>query len=293
MRKRFLTLLLLASCSTPPLRKAVPGDLLTFEGKHLERGPVGFGPAELAALPRRTLQGVDPRSGRAGAFEGVDLQAVLLDWIPLKRGADLVVFHGAGGLRVAVPMNALRQHRPVLATVAGGKPVGEWDPGAGPLLLAWPSLESPGLDTDPRQRWWWVRGVTRIDVVAWQEAYGKALRVPPGARDEARLGAEVFASQCLHCHRLRGVGGEAGPDLTAAPAAPSGDALATLLRGHLAARSGMASAPDPGPAAAAQVDSFLQALRVAGPDRPQDEVKEPEQLPPRPPPPAGAYPPRS
>jgi len=286
-----VALLLLASCASPPIRKAAPGDLLTVEGKQVERGPIGFGAAELAAVPRRTLRGVDPRTGRGAAFEGVNLQELLADWLPLRRGADLVVFHGAGGVRVAVPFNAIRQNRPVLATLANGQPIAAWDEGAGPFLLAWPNVEAPGLDTDPRQRWWWLRGVTRVEVVAWQEGYGKALRVPPGARDEARLGAEVFANQCMHCHRLRGVGGVAGPDLASSPGGQSPEALASLLRGHAAARSGMASAPDPSPTAAEQVGAFLQAVGTAGPDRPQDEVREPERAPLRPPPPAGALPP--
>jgi hypothetical protein len=277
---RLLALAALCACgSGPPVRPAAPGDALTFDGR-LERGPIGFAAAELAGLPQRTLQGVDPRSGRAATFAGVHVQALLGEWVAPRRGADVAVFHGRGGIRVAVPFNAIRQSKPALAIAADGRPVGEWDAGAGPLLLAWPTAEAPGLDTDPRQRWWWVRGVTRVEVAAWQEAYGRALRVPAGARDEARPGAETFASQCIHCHRLRGAGGEAGPDLTSWLEGRPAGALARALRGHLAARSGIASAPDLAPGAVAQLEAFLQAVHLSGPDRPQDEVGEPERAPP-------------
>ncbi|HEY7726459.1 MAG TPA: c-type cytochrome [Anaeromyxobacteraceae bacterium] len=274
MRKPvLLALAALAACSRTPVRKAVPGDLLVVEGK-VEKGPLGFAAGDLAALPRRTVRGADPAAGRVGSFAGPSLAELVVERLPLRPGVDVVVLHGRGGLRVPVPLNALRQSRPVLATEAEGRPLDGWAGGSGPLLVAWPDAEAPGLDTDPRIRWWWVRGVARLEMASWAEKYGRALRVPLGAGDDARRGADLFASQCLHCHRIRGQGGEVGPELTAAPLA--GGRLERTLPGHLAAVGG--GAPELPGAAASQVAAFIAAVQAAAGDRPQDEpAPEPER----------------
>lgn len=289
MRKRFLVLLATLSCSGFPLRKAAPGDALVVDGK-LEHGPAGFTLRELAALPGRTVRGLDPRVGRAATFQGVALLPLLAEDLPLQRGVDLLVIHGAGGYQAAVPLNAIRQSRPVLALQADGQPLDQWSAGAGPLMLAWPDLEAPGLDTDPRHRWWWVRGVARLEAASWQEGYGRALRVPPGAADEARPGAEVFAGQCMPCHSLRGRGGTVGPDLSSWPSAGEAEKLAAALRGHVAPRAATPAAPEVPPAQVRQLAAFLHAVALTEADRPQDEIKEPAPRPPLAPPPPGGVP---
>jgi mono/diheme cytochrome c family protein len=134
-------------------------------------------------------------------------------------------------------------------------------------------------------RWFWVRGVTRIDFAIWQEGYGRALRVPPGASDEARRGADAFGSQCIHCHKLRRQGGEAGPELTLLLAQGDDARLMAVLPGHLAARSGLPAAPEIAPSTARELLGYLRAVARAGQDPVvSEEVKE---LPPYRPPPPG------
>lgn len=263
MRTRFLALLALAGCAGVGLHEAVPGDALVFEGR-LERAPLGLSPAELAALPPARVRGTDPWTGAPATFTGAPVALFLEDGgLPLGRGADLLAFHGAGGRRAAVPVNAVRQLRPVLAAEEDGRPVG------GPLdgrLLAWPDLDAPGLATDPRVRWWWLRGVKRVEALSWMESDGKALRVPPGAGDEARRGAGDFATSCMTCHRIRGQGGTAGPELTRFLGSGGPPRLTALLPGHLAARSGQPGVPDLPAAAAGRIAAFLEAVARSGED---------------------------
>ncbi len=274
----------IAACSGPSIRRAQPGDVLTIGGK-LRGGPAGLSAADLAGLPRRTVRGSDPRVGREAVFSGPAVAPLLADRLPLQPGVDLLVFVGRGGYRAAVPFNAIRQSQPVLADQVDGRPVEEWAAGSGPFVLAWPDAEVPGLDTDPRHRWWWVRAVTSLELASWREVYGRALRVPPGAGDEARHGADTLASQCIHCHRLRGQGGEAGPELTDLGAGGDvAERLTRALAGHLAAKSGVPGTPELGPAAIREVAAFLGAIHLAA-ERPQDEVREPEAPPAARPPP--------
>jgi len=287
-----LLLAVLGSCSAwPKLRPAATEDVLRVDGL-VEKGPFGFTAAELAKLERRTLRGVDPRLGREAAFAGAALVPLLTEGLPLQRGADTALFHGRGGYLAAVPLNAIRQSQPVLADEAEGRKLEEGSPGSGPLLLAWPDAEAPGLDTDPRHRWYWVRGVERIELASWQDTLGRALRVPLGASGEARLGADLFARQCLHCHRLRGRGGTVGPELTRALTEKPALDVPALLASHLGPRSGMTGAPELTPAGAQQVAAFLRVVALAGPDRPEDEVKPPAPRPQQPVRPVPGPPPR-
>jgi mono/diheme cytochrome c family protein len=256
------------------VRPPAAGDLLVVEGK-VEKGPLGFSPGDLAALPRRTLRGVDPAAGRAATFAGASLADLVADRLPLEPRVDTVVLHGRGGYRVAVAINAIRQSRPVLATEADGLPLDVWAGGSGPLLVAWPDAEAPGLETDPRIHWWWVRGLARLELARWAEKFGRALRVPLGASDDARQGADLFASQCLHCHRVRGRGGEVGPELGAAPL--DRVRMEGALPAHLAKSGGPGTPPLPG-AAARQVVAFLAAVQATGGERQPDEPPpEPER----------------
>lgn len=277
-----LLLALLVSCSGwPKLRPPGAEDVLRVEGL-VEKGPFGFSAAELAKLERRTLRGVDPRLGREVSFAGASLAPLLTEGVPAQRGVDTALFHGRGGFVAAVPLNAIRQSQPVLADQAEGRALEEALPGSGPLLLAWPDAEAPGLDTDPRHRWYWVRGVERIELGAWQDTVGRAVRVPLGASGDARLGSDVFARQCFHCHRLRGRGGTAGPELTRALADRPTLDVAGQLVSHLGPRSGIPGTPELTPAAVQQVAAFLRVVALAGPDRPEDEVKPPAPRPPLP-----------
>ena len=280
MRTRFLALLALGGCAGVAFHEAVPGDALTFEGR-LDRAPLGLSPADLEALPPARIRGTDPATGREATFAGAAVAPLLEDGgLPLKRGADLLAFHGAGGRRAAVPVNAVRQMRPVLAAEEDGRTVG--GPADG-RLLAWPDVDSPGLATDPRLRWWWLRGVKRVEALSWEEADGRALRVPPGAGDDARRGADAFATSCMTCHRIRSRGGTTGPELTRFLAGAEPGRLPGLLAGHLSARSGQPGVPDLPAAAVGWIASFLRAVALADDGQPPgEEIREPEVRPPPP-----------
>lgn len=278
MRTRLLLAAALLACSSarPFVTRGAP--VVTFEGK-VEAGPAVLGVVDLEALPRRAFEAVPPGGGRV-RFEGLSLAPLLGDTLELGHEADTAVFHGEGGRAAAVPLVTIKQLKPVLADKVAGAAIAGWRREAAPLQLAWPNLDAPGIDSDPRLRWWWVGGVRRVELVSWVATYGKALRVPPGASDAARLGAEVLATSCLGCHRLRGVGGTRGPVLTSALVAGEARAVARRLRAHLQRTSGVASAPELTPTAVGQAIAFLHAVELAA--QPEDEIKEPEPIEPPP-----------
>ena len=246
--------------------------VVTFEGR-LERSPAVVGAEDLRALPRRTFEAAPP-AGAPARFAGLALAPLLADSLSLTRDADTAVFHGEGGRVAAVPLSAVRRLKPVLADEVDGAAVAAWRREAAPLVLAWPAREAPGIESDPRYRWWWVGGVRRVELLSWRASYGKALRVPPGAPDAARLGADVLGASCLACHRLRGAGGTRGPELTAALVRGDLGPLASRLRGHLRQVSGAADAPELTPAQLGLAAAFLRAVELAAP--PEEEIQESE-----------------
>ena len=274
MRTRLALAAALLACSAgkPYVTRGEP--VVTFAGK-VEMGPAVLGTMDLEALARRKFEAVPPGGERA-RFEGLALSPLLGDTLELAREADTAVFHGDSGRAAAVPLVSIRQLKPVLADKVDGAEITTWRPGAAPLQLAWPNLDAPGIDSDPRMRWWWVGGVRKVELVSWIATYGKALRVPPGASDAARLGADVLANSCLGCHRLRGVGGTRGPELSAGLVKADTTALSARLRVHLQRVSGVASAPEVTPAAVGQVVAFLRAVELAA--RAEEEFKEPEKI---------------
>ena len=273
MRTRLLLAASLLACSSARQFPTRGEPVVSFEGK-VERGPHVVGTDDLKTLTRRAFKATTPSGGAPVRFEGLSIAPFLGDRIELKHEADLALFRGEGGMVAAVPLTSVRQLKPVLADTVDGAPVSGWRKEAAPLQLAWPVEEWPGIESDPRLRWWWVGAVTKVELVSWNATYGKALRVPPGASDVARLGADVLGTSCMGCHRVRGAGGTRGPELTAA-LAPEPTAFATALRDHLRRASGQSSAPETTPAAAGQVLAFLRAIELAA--RPEDEVKEPER----------------
>ncbi len=289
MRTPSLALLAFAAavaCRSAPRPREPRGDVVfTLEGK-VENGPFRFGAADLAALPQRTFTAREPRSGALASFEGVSLAAILQE-AELQKDVDTLTIRGASGYAVPVPLISVKQLRPVLAGRAAGRPVAEWARGkgaalAGPLL-AWPNVDAPGLESDPRARSWWASGVVAASVDVWERTYGRVLRTPAGASDEARLGAGVFATQCLACHRLRGVGGTVGPDLTRALGSRSPDAFAASVRDHARAMDGPAVL-EAGGEALRRVARYLEIMQTAPPPPEEPKTEEPRPPEPRPPP---------
>jgi hypothetical protein len=266
MRNLLLAIALLAcACAGSRAHKAAGEAVLTIAGK-VEQGPYTFNRADLKTLPRRSFRAVPPAAQAPLKYDGVAVAAVLADVIEVGKGADTVLFFGKDGYVMPVPTAAIRQLRPVLADVVADAPEAS-------LLLAWPNVDQPGIDSDPRMRWWWVPGVTRVELQSWSATYGRALRVPTGSSDDARLGSDAFAVQCMACHRLRAVGGTRGRDLTQIAAKRDPQALAAEMRVHLAQVGPPGN--EPAPAAIRQIAAFLREVDVAG-VRSDEEIQPPE-----------------
>ncbi|GAO02775.1 c-type cytochrome [Anaeromyxobacter sp. PSR-1] len=252
MRKPTVLLLVLAACSSGPrLPHVTPSETEVEVRGAVKGGPYPLGRAELAALPQRSVRGLDPESGRAATWEGTALAALVSDRVERTRGADVVIVRTRDRRAVPVPLTLVRQLQPVLADRADGQPLPE-------RVIAWPTFDQRGLETDPRARLWWARGVVALELANSFTTYGRALAVPDGAADGARLGADRFGARCIGCHRVRKAGGEAGPNLSRLTDRMTADALYARMR---AGHPGWSDGPeDPGPAAARQVWSFLRAV---------------------------------
>lgn len=227
MRKLgFFLLVPLAACSSkehlPRVAQGAP--VLEVRGA-IKGGPHALGRADLEKIPRLKVRGVDPRTGRAAEYEGPSLAVLVSDRVELRRGADTVVVRTADRSAVPIPLPLVRQLKPVLADRMDGVRIT-------PAELAWPTAEQRGLATDPRAASWWARDVVALELVDWQRTFGPALAPPEGAQDDARRGAGVFAESCISCHRVRGQGGERGPDLTTVASRMAQQRFAELLPSH-------------------------------------------------------------
>lgn len=275
----------LLACAGPRPRPPKGEVVVTFEGK-IEHGPYRFGKDDLPALPRRSFKAVPPSTTAQASFDGMLVSSVISDEMEISKGVDIAVFHGQDGYVAPVPIAAMRQLKPILADKVNGGAVADWNKAAAPLQLAWPNVDEPGIDTDPRMRWWWVGGVRKVEMQSWVATYGRALRVPQGSSDDARLGAEAISVSCLACHKVRGVGGTRGPALRGASIPGDAEAFASSMREHLSKVTGSQSAPETSGVATRQIAAFLRAIELAG-SRPEDEA--PLEQPPPPPRTPGGY----
>ncbi len=272
MRTRLVPIaaaLALAACGGGPrLPRQPTGETLLAVRGLVKGGPYLLGRKDLEALPRARLRGIDPHTGREAEYEGVSLSKVVTDRLDLKKGADVLVVRTSDHEAVPVTLWVVRQFRPVLAYSMDGAPLPK-------LVLAWPNVEQSGLWTDPRAIDWWAQDVVALELADWEKTYGRALRLPPGAPDDARLGAEQYGYRCISCHRVRGVGGERGPELTLAAAKLSPDAFARAVQAH---RLWPQARPEaaPAPEVVARVDAFLRIVAAVAPteEPPEPEGKE-------------------
>jgi mono/diheme cytochrome c family protein len=259
--------LVLAGCSVGSrLPRTASGPTVLQVQGDVKGGPFQLGEADLAALPQRTVRGVDPASGagKETRFSGVDLAEVLSERLELTGEADTVVFRTADRMAVPVPFSVVRQLRPVLFDRADDVRVESRG-------VAWPTFAQQGLSSDPRAPGWWAHGVTAIEVVSGARTLGKALHVPEGAPPGARAGAAVYGARCVSCHQLRGRGGLRGPDLTRATDRLAPADLRRVLAGHPGWR--IPGQAEPTAQDAAQLDTFLRttAAYAALPDPRPDE----------------------
>ncbi len=270
MRKLgFFVVAALAACASKEHlpRSAQGAPVLEVRGA-IKGGPHALGRADLDALPRLKVRGVDPRSGRLAEWEGASLAVLVNDRVELRRGADTVIIRTADGVATPIPLQMIRQWKPVLADRMDGTRVT-------PSEIAWPTAEQRGLATDPRAGSWWARGVVALELVDWQRTLGPALSPPDGAGDAARRGAGVYAESCICCHRLRGQGGERGPDLTSVASRLAPRRFTELLPAHPGwserrLRGG-------GEEAGSDVWAFLRAVAAA--PTPADEAVAAERAP--------------
>ncbi|HET8539250.1 MAG TPA: c-type cytochrome [Anaeromyxobacter sp.] len=255
MRKSWIVLGLLAGCTgAPRLPHTAQGDTVLEVRGALKKGPYALGRGDLGRLPRRTLRGLDPATGRTASWEGVSVAAIVSERVDLATGADTVIVRTADRAAIPIPLTLIRQWRPVLADRADGEPL----PSA---VLAWPTLEQRGLETDPRADGWWARDVVAFEIVEWERAFAAALSTPDGATDVARRGSAAYADRCLRCHRMRGAGGERGPDLTTVAARLGPGPFAALLERHPRRTT---SVGEPlGPQGPDELWSFLRAVAAA------------------------------
>jgi mono/diheme cytochrome c family protein len=239
------------SSSKPRLPAAPNGEPVVEVRGALRGGPYALGRADLDALPRLSVVGEEPRSGKMAVWEGTSVAALVAERVELRKGADTAIIRTADRAAIPVPLTMIRQLKPVLADRADGvRLVGS--------VLAWPTAHQKGLATDPRAGTWWARDVVAFDIVEWQRTFGPALAAPEGSAEGARRGASLYGDSCITCHRLRGVGGERGPDLTTVAARLRPTSFTALLPSHPGWRErGITELP---PDAATELWTFLKAV---------------------------------
>jgi mono/diheme cytochrome c family protein len=267
MRKAMLlALAALAACSSHRSglpRGSAADSVLEVRGA-VKGGPFHLSASALRALPQANVLGQDPVTGQEASWQGVPLAVLVHDRVTRTKGADTVLVRTQDGAAVPIPIPIARSMKPVIANRADGAALAA-------MVLAWPNQEQIGLQTDPRQPLWWAHGVVALEIVDYQATLGRALVAPDGSPDAARVGAETFGARCVACHRLRGVGGQKGPDLTTVATRMSNDAFVRLLEKHPGwlQRGG----ETPGHEAAAELWAYLRAVAVA--PRPEPRPGEP------------------
>jgi mono/diheme cytochrome c family protein len=259
----FLVVLAAACSGGPRLPKAAQGTPLIEVRGAVKDGPFALGRADLERLPRREVHGVDPATGRAAVWQGSSVAELVSGRVEVSKGADVAVVRTADRAAIPIPLIVIRQLRPVLADRADGARLPS-------TVLAWPTLEQRGLETDPRAGLWWARDVIAFEVVDWQRTFGAALATPDGASDDARRGSGWFGERCISCHRMRGVGGERGPELTTVASRIRRAPFSALLEKHPGWR-GTGGDP-PGEQGVSELWSFLHAVAASGASQPPEAL---------------------
>jgi hypothetical protein len=258
MRKRALLAATLLTCAGPRPHPPKGEVILTVDGA-VEDGPYRFGRDDLPQLPHRAMQARAPGASEDARYEGLPVVPFLSDHVSLESGTDLAVFHGGGGEVAVLSIPALRQTKPLLAY--------HKDPQSHETAsfdLAFPNLDEPGIDTDPAVASSWLPGVDRIEMRRYSTSYGRALRVPLGAKDEARLGADRITNSCLRCHALRGVGGTRGGELHDLGIERDPALFSAHLKEHLRRLESDSPGARVGEGALREIVAFLEAVDRSG-----------------------------
>jgi hypothetical protein len=121
MRKSWIVLGLLAACTgSSRLPTTAQGPTVLEVRGALKKGPFALGRADVERLPRRSVRGVDPATGRSATWEGASLAAIVSDRVDLAKGADTVVVRTADRAAIPIPLTLIRQWKPALADRADG-----------------------------------------------------------------------------------------------------------------------------------------------------------------------------
>lgn len=265
MRKLAVLLVLLGACSSGGARlprKAHGETIVEVRGGLKDGAQYALGRADLEALPRRTVRGVDPASGSEATWEGVPVETLV--GARLEKGVDTVVVRTANGAAIPIPLMVIRTLKPVLADRSDGLPLPA-------PVLAWPTVEQRGIETDPRAAGWWTHGVVAFELVDWQRTFAAALATPDGAPDAARRGAAWYGDRCISCHSMRGVGGKRGPDLTSVAARLGPGPFAAQLEDHPGWTD--AAGDPPGAEGVEELWSFLGAVAKTAASAPAEPLR--------------------
>ena len=154
---------------------------------------------------------------RATVYRAVPLLS-LLSGLAQNR-FDTLEFHATDGFVAQVPWPLVQKGAAggAVAWIAVEPPDRPWpalpgmDVGAGPFYLVWEHPERSGVSREQ-----WPYQVASVTAVARPVDRWPQLAADPSLQADApaQRGQEVFATNCLPCHRLNGGGlSEVGPDL--------------------------------------------------------------------------------
>ena len=240
-----------------------------------------FTAAELLARPDVAEIAIphDVSYGGATRYRAVPLLS-LLSRLPPDPRTDTLEARSTDGFVAQIPLSLVNKAAagggiPWIAVEPPGRP---WPnlpgkpQGAGPFYLVWQHPERSGVASE---QWpYQLASLTAVESPAhrWPQLAANPL-LPADA--PARRGEQVFAANCLSCHRLNGGGaGEIGPDLGAPMNATDYltlNGLRALIRNPRAVRSWPRQqmpgfAPDALPDR--DLDALIAYLRQARPRRP-------------------------
>jgi mono/diheme cytochrome c family protein len=206
--------LILALLTTPHPTNAAQGNLV-IDRQGTERQ---FTAADLLARPDNALVTVqDSTVGRPTSYRAVPLLALLGDISDTRF--DTLEARASDGFVAQIPLTLVIRGASggAVAWLAVEDPAHPWPPlphqstSAGPFYLIWEHPERSGVTSEQ-----WPYGLVRLTLAEnpvhrWPQL-AVPVSLPPDAT--ARRGQDLFLSQCLPCHRLKGGGaGEMGPDL--------------------------------------------------------------------------------
>lgn len=232
--------------------------------------------------------GEDPGYGEAPRHYRAVPVAALLAGIPLSPG-DTIEATGTDGFITEIPASLLLQSGPdtARAWLAIEPPDAPWPPvagetaSAGPFYIVWERPQRSGV---AREYWPFKLATLRLAATPEQRWPFLAVDASLPVDHSARVGQELFAANCLPCHRLGGAGAsDMGPDLNR-PMSPTEYFEPSALRRYIRDPGALRSWPQrmmqgfaPDQLSDYQIDAIVEYLdhmarrraQAAGPGRTQ------------------------